>query len=111
MPADGDPVRNVKLLIDDRSPPPCARLNTVRWFSNGAAARCAYCLEIIGVYEPVSVMLGDGTELKGSSLTLGDQLQSPGSVALHAGCHDVFEQSRKQGRTVGSRRDASVVEA
>jgi len=56
-------------------------------------------------------MLGDGAELNGSSLTLGDQLQSPGSVALHAGCHDVFEQSRKQGRTVGSRRDASVVEA
>lgn len=73
--------------------------------------RCAYCHEIIGVYEPVSVMLGDGTELKGSSPTLGDQLKAPGSVVLHAGCHDVFEQSRKQGRTVGSRRDASVVEA
>jgi len=73
--------------------------------------RCAYCHELIGVYEPVSLMLGDGIELKGSSLTLGDQLKAPGSVALHAGCHDGFEQSRKQGRTVGSRCDASVVDA
>ena len=32
--------------------------------------RCAYCHEIIGVYEPVRVMLRDGTELKGSSLPL-----------------------------------------
>ena len=54
--------------------------------------RCAYCDEIIGVYEPVHVMLGDGTELKGSSLTLGDQLKALGSVALHARCYEVFEQ-------------------
>lgn len=43
--------------------------------------RCAYCDEIIGVDEPVRVMLGDGTELKGSSLTLGDQLKALGSYA------------------------------
>lgn len=35
-------------------------------------SRCAYCGGIIGVYEPVRVIVADGTELKGSSLMLGD---------------------------------------
>jgi hypothetical protein len=60
--------------------------------------RCAYCHDIIGVYEPVRVMQRDGTELRGSSLTLGDQLEAPGSVALHARCYDPFEHGRSQGR-------------
>jgi hypothetical protein len=60
--------------------------------------RCAYCHEIVGVYEPVRVMQRDDTELTGSRLTLGDQLEAPGSVALRARCYDVFEQGRSQGR-------------
>jgi hypothetical protein len=60
--------------------------------------RCAYCHEIIGVYDPVRVMLRDGTELKGSSLTLGEQLKAPGSLALHARCYDAFQQRRKPAR-------------
>ncbi len=60
--------------------------------------RCAYCHEIIGVYEPVRVILADGTKLQGSSLRLGHQLDAPESVALHAGCQDRFEQGHTQGR-------------
>lgn len=45
---------------------------------------CAHCGEVIGVYEPAGVMLRDGTELEGSPLTLGEQLRTLGSVALHA---------------------------
>ena len=63
--------------------------------------RCAYCHEIIGVYEPARVMLRDGTELKGSTLTLADQLEAPGSVALHADCYDPFGQSRARRRRRG----------
>lgn len=61
-------------------------------------SRCAYCGGIIGVYEPVRVIVADGTELKGSSLMLGEQLGALGSVALHAGCYDAFEHGRKHGR-------------
>jgi hypothetical protein len=56
--------------------------------------RCTYCDEIIGVYEPVRVMLVDGTELVGSALTLGEQLEPSGSVALHGRCYDAFAQRR-----------------
>jgi hypothetical protein len=58
--------------------------------------RCAYCDEIIGVYEPVRVMLVDGSELIGSMLTLGEQLQTPGSCALHDRCYDAFARRRAE---------------
>jgi hypothetical protein len=59
---------------------------------------CAYCHEIMGVYESVRVMLADGTELRGSPLTLGEELEAPGSVAVHARCYDVFQRGRSRGR-------------
>ena len=54
--------------------------------------RCAYCGEIVGSYEGARVLMADGTELKGSFLTLGEKLELPGSVALHARCYDLHEQ-------------------
>jgi hypothetical protein len=48
--------------------------------------RCAHCGEVIGVYEPTRVVLGDGTELNGSRLTLRSELETPGSVAVHERC-------------------------
>jgi len=49
--------------------------------------RCAHCRDVIGVYEPLRLMLGDGTELSGSLLTLGAQLEQPGSTALYEYCY------------------------
>jgi hypothetical protein len=47
---------------------------------------CPCCGEVIGVYEPARVILGDGTELKGSPLTLRSECQTPGSVVVHERC-------------------------
>jgi hypothetical protein len=49
--------------------------------------RCVLCGEVIGVYEPVHVILRDGSDLKGSQLTLGPELERPGSAALHDQCY------------------------
>ncbi len=48
--------------------------------------RCEICQEVIGVYEPMRVILCDGSERTGSRLTLRDELRQPGSVALHKDC-------------------------
>ena len=60
--------------------------------------RCAHCGDIIGVYEPMRLLAPDGTDRRGSRLTLGDQLDVPGSTALHEYCHEPFEQGRTEGR-------------
>ena len=49
--------------------------------------RCAHCQDIIGVYEPMMVVLRDGSERAGSRLTLKSELNEPGNVALHEQCH------------------------
>jgi len=49
--------------------------------------RCARCQDIIGVYEPMVVILPDGSKRAGSHLTLKSELNEPGSVALHEECH------------------------
>ncbi len=49
--------------------------------------RCARCQDIIGVYEPMMVILRDGNECAGSRLTLESELNEPGSVTLHDHCH------------------------
>ncbi len=48
--------------------------------------RCESCQDVIGVYEPMRVILRDGSERTGSRLTLRDELRQPGSVALHGDC-------------------------
>jgi hypothetical protein len=48
---------------------------------------CARCREIIGVYEPIWAMASDASERAGSRLTLGCELRSPDSVAVHERCH------------------------
>lgn len=48
---------------------------------------CGCCREIIGVYEPIWVILSDGSEREGSRLTLCKELDYPDSVAVHARCH------------------------
>jgi hypothetical protein len=42
--------------------------------------RCVHCGEVIGVYDPV--FLSDGSELEGSKLTLGAELERAGIVAF-----------------------------
>ncbi len=49
--------------------------------------RCASCGNVIGVYEPMLVMLPDGSEHVGTRLTLDSELEHPQSVALHEHCH------------------------
>lgn len=49
--------------------------------------RRASCGEVIGVYEPMVVLLGDGSEREGSPLSLKAELSDPRSVAIHKECH------------------------
>ncbi len=48
--------------------------------------RCARCGEVIGFYEPIRVLLPDGTLRKGSRLMLRDELATEDRV-LHEGCY------------------------
>ena len=41
----------------------------------------------IGAYEPLVVLLSDGTNRQGSLLTLSAELSTPGHLALHEACH------------------------
>ena len=49
--------------------------------------RCVRCQDIIGVYEPMRVILGDGRVRAGSRLTLGSELQGTESLVFHEHCH------------------------
>ena len=95
------------LLIDDGE---AADLVVLRRRRTGreCTGRIARCLKIIGVYEPLRVMQADGTELTGSALTLAEQFEAPGSVALYTRCYDVFEQGGGQGRAAAPGRAAVV---
>jgi hypothetical protein len=54
--------------------------------------RCARCGEPIGVYEPIVLLLHeDGSERRGSILTLEGQLETPGAVVLHDACRVSLE--------------------
>ncbi len=53
---------------------------------------------MIGVYEHACVILPDGTEYSGSVLTLSEQLEAPGRIALHDRCGGPFERTREQRR-------------
>jgi hypothetical protein len=57
--------------------------------------RCAHCRDVIGVYEPAWVILDDGRELRGSWLTLGAELETPGSTAVHEGCYGELRLDRQ----------------
>ncbi|HEX5923141.1 MAG TPA: hypothetical protein VFY45_04875 [Baekduia sp.] len=57
--------------------------------------RCALCGEIIGVYEPARAIMGDGTERRGSRLTLRDELRAPGTIAIHERCPDGVQTARQ----------------
>lgn len=67
--------------------------------------RCARCGDIIGVYEPTWVLGGDAGSLQGSWLTLRDELQPPGSTALHERC---YQQDQPDSGASGSRREGDV---
>jgi hypothetical protein len=49
--------------------------------------RCPRCGTAIGAYEPLVVLLSDGTNRHGSLLTLSTELSTPGHLALHEECH------------------------
>ena len=49
--------------------------------------RCAQCGDVIGVYEPARVTLADGTELRGSWVTLRSALELTGISAVHEHCY------------------------
>jgi hypothetical protein len=59
--------------------------------------RCVHCRDVIGVYEPIRVLLTDGTLREGSRLTLGEDLGAPGTLALHESCHPAFERGSSSG--------------
>jgi hypothetical protein len=48
--------------------------------------RCDHCQDVIGVYEPVVVILPDGSERSGSQLTLSSAVADPESRAFHERC-------------------------
>jgi len=64
--------------------------------------RCAHCGDVIGVYEPLRVILSDGAELNGSRLTLGTELESEGRLAFHERCYGSVADDPEQQR---GRRD------
>jgi len=43
------------------------------------------------VYEPARLVLSDGTNWRGSPLTLGDELAVPGSTVVHERCYEAFD--------------------
>jgi hypothetical protein len=45
---------------------------------------CAHCEEVIGVYEPVWLVLPDGTSRKGSLITLGCDADTPCGVLVQS---------------------------
>lgn len=47
---------------------------------------CSSCHGIIGVYEPIRMILSGDCERTGSVLTLRAELRTPGSVAFHERC-------------------------
>ena len=53
--------------------------------------RCQHCGEIVGVYEPMRLLLPDGHDRHGSPLRLGDQLAVPGSTVVHERCYEAFD--------------------
>lgn len=56
---------------------------TARW------PRCAHCGELIGVYEPMAVIMTDGTINLTSRLAFGDtRLDSERLLVLHKTCHE-----------------------
>jgi hypothetical protein len=54
--------------------------------------RCPQCQEPIGVYEPVWVVRPDGSQRRGSVLTLRDELRAAGVVVLHESCRKGAEE-------------------
>ena len=59
--------------------------------------RCIYCGEIVGVYEPIRLLLADGSDRRGSTLSLGDQLAAPCRAVVHERCHATYERGRAPG--------------
>ena len=53
--------------------------------------RCQHCGEIVGVYEPMRLLLPDGGDRHSSPLSLGDQLDVPGSTVVHERCYEAFD--------------------
>jgi len=51
---------------------------------------CAHCCEVIGVYEPMRLILSAGGEFTGSLLTLGSEFARPGAAAVHETCYPRF---------------------
>ena len=60
--------------------------------------RCEHCVEIVGVYEPMRLLLPDGRDRHGSPLSLGDQLDVPGRTVVHERCYEPFNEGRPKGR-------------
>jgi hypothetical protein len=56
--------------------------------------RCAYCGEIVGVYERARLLLADGSDRRGSPPTFGDARHAPGASVVHKGCYPEFERNR-----------------
>lgn len=65
--------------------------------------RCGYCGEIVGVYEPIRLLLPDGSDRRGGVLSLGDQLAAPGSTVVHEGCHAAYDRAGAAGAAEADR--------
>jgi hypothetical protein len=70
---------------------------------------CAHCGDVIGSYEPIRVVLADGSDRHVGMLTLSAVLALSGSLALHEGCHPALGAERAQREVPAAReRDARV---
>ncbi len=58
---------------------------------------CAQCGDVIGMREPIRAILVDGSEHRGTSLTLGAMLEQPGSIAVHERCMPAFRSEQEGG--------------
>ena len=56
--------------------------------------RCVRCNDVIGVYEPMVVILAGGGRYSGSPLTLKAELEEPRNIAIHEQCWDAREDGQ-----------------
>lgn len=86
-----------KLRVADRVDPGCERSALGAVSSGVDVVRCAFCGEIVGVYEPACLIEADGRVREGSRLTLRAELERPGAVVLHAGCFSARREREQDG--------------
>jgi len=54
--------------------------------------RCSRCNEPIGAYEPIRLVCPDGSQRRGSKLTLAQEIRDGGVDVVHESCYAQAEE-------------------